>query len=529
MRWWKHHKLWENIFLVMTVVILMQTGFVLAMEEEMPNNLDECHWYLDELLSQSDQEKLKHTPEEELDQYQVSLGSWIQNVWLQDESTPLSEYLDQLGVHDPDHMSSIVIRSYWCYLNQRPFDLLGMIAMYQEVEKQREEQRQIAEQKEKEFQERVQQNRVTLTVLPGTPSEVTIPEKMLWGGIAANDLIPYERGYMINAISTYPKGLRVSYAFYYLDLVEEKLYRLQVSGIDIMESLVVNDGILYVSGMVQSQRVVRRYRNGKMEDLTLAISNSDEGQIGAGSWVKLGFYENRLVALQRDAVYGNGEKGWELLKRFEMKLASIPTTNIRIYGDRLYFYQEISHEPSCELYYVDLQGEEGVVQVLHKLGVDTRHQEIVSGYGVDNKERLWVSATVEKDALISQGEEGVRYWVFDGQIQTEMGLQDFSSRVIFLADQRVLLMGQTGLYEVKDEVTLEPIVLFRNSVQEMKVEETEVRFHFTPRNVVYLGNDAYLIGCTLGGVYKLWKQDGKYHMVAYDDRMLNDLPVWWVE
>lgn len=520
---------WGKVILLAVLVMLFCSGIGWGSEEGVPKDLDECNVYLDALMSQNDRETLQHTPVGELEQFHHSLGSWIENVWLTCDPAPLAEYLSGLGIHDVDSMSSVVIENYWYHLNQRPYDLAGAIAKYQGLEKEREEQQKLAQQKEKEFLERVQKNRMTLTVLPDRADEVEIPQRTIWGGVATHDLIPYGQGYIINSIRTYPKQAKVGFDYYYLNLVEGRLSRLQVSGVDAIESLVVKDGALYVSGIANGQQVIRKFADGKMENIGLRVSGSPDESIGVNSWVKLGFDGETLVALQRDGVYAYDSKGWNLLQRIEMKTGIIPTANIRIYGDRLYFFQEVLHEPSCELYYVDLQSGEGVRNVLDEWGLDTSYKEMIQGYGMDAAERLWVSASFGKDALISVEQGQVRFWVFDGKVETETGSMEFSNPVVFRADQRMMLMGQTGLYELGEGGAIEQIVKFRNTEQEVKVEEVIVDFHFSPRTVVYLGEDSYLIGSMLEGLYKLWKQDGRYQIVQYDDSMLHDLAVYRIE
>ena len=94
-----------------------------------PKDLDDCHAALDSMLDQEWIEEYRNLPEDHTVREHFGLGLWMRNYWLSPGSRLLA-YFVSLGARHHDDMSSIILTSYWRYLNDAPFDLEGQLNEY---------------------------------------------------------------------------------------------------------------------------------------------------------------------------------------------------------------------------------------------------------------------------------------------------------------------------------------------------------------------------------------------------------------
>ena len=97
-----------------------------------PKDLEDAHHELEKILKPADIEKMKNGTEIDMSLYHLDLGMWLRNNWKLWEGSRLSKYFNNMGVHHPDDMSGIILRTFWCKLNNQPFRLQERIAYFQE-------------------------------------------------------------------------------------------------------------------------------------------------------------------------------------------------------------------------------------------------------------------------------------------------------------------------------------------------------------------------------------------------------------
>ena len=89
-----------------------------------PSDIQDCFQELDKMLPASLVEIIKASEKDQLLSYHFGLGMWMRNNWgLWTEGSRLKQYFDSLRVHDADSASSLIMTSYWHYLNMRPIEL----------------------------------------------------------------------------------------------------------------------------------------------------------------------------------------------------------------------------------------------------------------------------------------------------------------------------------------------------------------------------------------------------------------------
>ena len=91
-----------------------------------PSDIQDCFRELDKLLPADLREKIHSSEEASLTGQHFGLGIWLRNNWgLWLEQSRLTQYFTSLGVHDADSASSLILASYWRYLNGRPLNCPG--------------------------------------------------------------------------------------------------------------------------------------------------------------------------------------------------------------------------------------------------------------------------------------------------------------------------------------------------------------------------------------------------------------------
>jgi hypothetical protein len=97
-----------------------------------PVNLQDAWDVLDKSLSKQERKKLLELPEEEMIRFHFSKGMGIRNRWGLWKGSRLAKHFNDLGIHHPDDMSSIILKTFWCHLNEKPINLEQRVAYYKE-------------------------------------------------------------------------------------------------------------------------------------------------------------------------------------------------------------------------------------------------------------------------------------------------------------------------------------------------------------------------------------------------------------
>ena len=97
-----------------------------------PQDLDDCFDELKKILHPEFIDEIKDGREDDMIKYHRGLGQWIRNNWGLWSNSQLSKYFNNFEIYHPDDMSSIIITSFWKYLNGKPLELEEQIKYYQD-------------------------------------------------------------------------------------------------------------------------------------------------------------------------------------------------------------------------------------------------------------------------------------------------------------------------------------------------------------------------------------------------------------
>lgn len=97
-----------------------------------PGNLEECFPALLDDLTDEQLREFKNSNEDELAKYHHSLGRTIRNNWGLWSMSGLKDYFNNMSIHHPDDMSSIILTSFHRHLHQKDIQLEEQLKYFQE-------------------------------------------------------------------------------------------------------------------------------------------------------------------------------------------------------------------------------------------------------------------------------------------------------------------------------------------------------------------------------------------------------------
>jgi hypothetical protein len=97
-----------------------------------PKDLGDCLDELKKMLSPELIKEMKAGKEDAMIKYHRGLGMWVRNNWGLWSGSRLAKDFNSLGLRHPDDMSSVILVSFWRYLNNKPVKLNEQVKYYQD-------------------------------------------------------------------------------------------------------------------------------------------------------------------------------------------------------------------------------------------------------------------------------------------------------------------------------------------------------------------------------------------------------------
>ncbi len=517
----------NKIFRQLTFVIILL--FYSFSYGQKPTNLEESNSYFDKDLNTKDKKYIKSLTRDHLSELHFTLGLNIRNIWIYGDRNPgLVNYFHDLGLYHPDDISGIIIKSYWSYLNNNDFDLKNEIKIYKDyweeaIEIKKKNKENIDNTERKLFNAFIDINYKNVN-----PPLITLPQNKTGNQVFSDEFIKYRNGYIINSISTYPNDgqtLGINYKYHYVDLKTSKLFKLNFNGLDTVESVAVIDSTLYICGTKSNNLKILKHDGTKILPISLNVLDNDTKELSSDSWTKLGVFGGKLFALQTNGLYMLNGNAWQLINKFNLieyfskyypSLKPImPTENIVISNNKLYFLQEVLQSRDCELFEIDLRTNTINEFWQKELLIDNYKKE-VNSYSLLGNDTLFVAAQRLGEALLlSEQKNSMTVYLLDNKVKTDVsGKFKIKVRKAFKSNDKLLLIADNGLFELKNNEII-PIAFFENTEQLIRDGKYNIHFNFKPRSFAILGEDKYLIGGQFGGLYVI---DLKHNaIISLDD------------
>jgi hypothetical protein len=501
---------------VIEIILLIIILFSLACRK--PINIEECNIYLNKKLNKNEINYIRKMSIDSLSNLHFSLGLYIRNNWIYGDRSPeLKKYFNNLGIYHPDDISSIIILSYWCSLNNKQLDLKNEVKKCQDywIEEERRER----ENKKNAAYNQVilQKDLVDISYKNLNTISLKLPNYTTDGTIYSNEFIKYKDGYIINSFSTFPNrfsNVGILDRYHYINLKTKELFRLHINGYDTVQSIISIDSFIYIAGKANHRIKILKYINGNEIPINTFINDDFLKELNNNDWIKLGVFKNKLYALQSNGLYLFDDRCWKLIVRIDLKSyfkekynlneIVIPTENIKLTENKCYFLYEVLQMRDCYLNEINIKNKT-ISEFWSGFTLPDYYAKEINSYFVDNNV-LYVSVQKFGKIFMSEYDNNRKIYVLDNRIKADtVGQFEISVRCAIKNKSKLILIAENGLFELNDDL-ITPLVRFENTSQLIKFG---VHYDFQPRCCEMLSDDRYLIGGMYGGLYLIDLGSGK--------------------
>lgn len=467
-----------------------------------PKDLEDSFKELDKMLTKELREDIRKGKESELFRFHHGFGTWLRNNWGLWKGLRLAKWFNGKGVFHPDDMSSIVLKSYWRRLNDKPLELEEQVKYYADYWKKAKEGAVKEEARVVVAKAKIREMMLNLAFRPGKAPEVEFGFKVS-SDLDVNHAAKYRDGALILSERYLPEQKLYEGEVYFLDPRKQELYPVQLPEMDLVEqAAVLRRGVVFL-GKSKGKVVMVEISGSRRTTLPVPV----EGKF------KLGIDQTRDAVLAVSKSYaGRWQDGkWNALNIGSLTL---PETDKppQIVGDRLYVHENNRPGFRESLVWVDLKAPKltdfhsstGVV------GPGGPRWERISNYAVNRNGSMWVvSSHMGAETLLTQTPKGWRIAILNDGLKY---MDDFFDKadspddrvfhslsvtgVELQADASVRAVGARGLFTVTDKA-MTPILWFSGTASD-----------WSPTTLVSLGKDQYFVGCTYGGAVLLHRKGG---------------------
>jgi hypothetical protein len=232
------------------------------------------------------------------------------------------------------------------------------------------------------------------------------------------------------------------------------------------------------------------------------------------SWVKLGVYNDTLLAFDKNGVYVNRDGQWHAVfnrpfaasfydPKYKKRYPVIPTENIRVFNNTLYFLQEITQQRTANLYSLNLTKDSCATELFARNKLTDNTKKEIMDYWV-NEQGLYVSILrlMQEPMMLIEKEGVVKTLVLNNRAMLKQGGQFVigPSSVSSLGGDTLVLAGSDGLFlMVNNHIT--PLAYFSNTSQSIKEDGMALQFDFIPRSIARVKPNQFLLSGLWGGLY----------------------------
>jgi hypothetical protein len=508
--------------------------------------------------------------ENDMSQYHFGLGVDIRNDWGLWQGSPLAKHMRELGFTDPDIMSGVILKTFWCKRHGQDFRLEERAAAFKKsteiVQKDREEE-----------ETRIQKTKVAITnrmiglrIQDRDAPPVRVP---ISNGLSVRFMCPFRSGVFLTACCQWPSrcGAILSDGYYadpvsgeaqrraemddsvmrglylgvdhesdktkqvddfytlgfYLDLEGREIHRIRVEEVNEVYAAVVAAERAWFAGLTNGKTTLVGV--GERDRITMALPREDEIP-------DLGIDGPSLLAVYSKTIYRLTDREWTLVHSGDILLprSGLPPHQ---HGNMVFLRDEGRNGMGKRLWWLTM-GEQSHLSVFdHDVGVvgpGGPHWENSLSYCVTSNGDLWacVGEVSAAKSVLRRSKDG-SYSVaimnnsarFTGDLvgsgDADQGVP--VSAVTGLSDDTLLLAGDRGLYRLEGNELAQELAFVAEDSSGRVVPCKE----WNPSNVLLLYDGSYVISSGSGyGVYLLRKgNDGQWSFLSLNEK-LGDPVVW---
>ncbi len=345
-----------------------------------------------------------------------------------------------------------------------------------------------------------------------------------------DEIEEYKNGFIINSITSTRTGNSIEFNtnFYYINQSDFSIKKIKISNADTIESIVSTGKSLFYSFIKRGRRTVASLNENMIVDLTNKAPSDVKRHLDTAKWLKLGYYDNRLYVLSPNFLFQVERTEWKTLTsyslddyytktlRYRRSLSMLPTRNLVINKNSVYFLQEIGQERRCDLLKLNIS--DGTLEeYFTSINYKDNYLKLVNDFTFlsDNSLLVASSRLMYQNMLIKKDGNKVNVWSYNNLLTTTSNNKiEFSVSTISNVNDTLLFASHSGIY-LRDTQAMKPLVYLNNYQQAIKEDIGIIHFEFIPRCVKRLSSNSYLLGGLYGGLYRIDVSKGT--LICLDD------------
>lgn len=345
-----------------------------------------------------------------------------------------------------------------------------------------------------------------------------IPKRKYDSPFFCDEMLEYKNGYIINSITSSRGGGKIDFTtnFFYYNPIDKSIKKVIVSKADTIESIVSSRDVLYYSIIQNGKRDIGYFKENQYQSLINKCSNDIRKYLDTTKWVKLGIQNDNLFVLSPNYLFEFSANDCKSLVNYSLddlylnklkyrrSISMLPTKNIVIKNNSVYFLQEIVQERTCNLLILNITNG-NVENFFTSLDYKDNYLKQVNDFTHlnDNSLLVLVSRLIGNQMVINTKENKTSVWVFNNNLTTSNGaMNEIPATTALNSGDTLILAASKGLY-FKLADTIETLAYFDNYHQTIKDKDGDIDFEFEPRSIKKLSNHIYLVGGMWGGLYQI--------------------------
>ncbi|QQS06467.1 MAG: hypothetical protein IPK50_06090 [Fibrobacterota bacterium] len=457
--------------------------------------------------------------------YHMGLGMAIRNEWELWKGGLLSRRLDTAGIHDPDAMSSAILQAFWHHRHHLAFDLKAYAedcrrtkAVFDRMWKDQEE----AQRKSDTL---IGRRMMGVRYERMKPPFVRLPRRRT-EGLPTRSLAKFRDGILIGARGpcTFPgEESNETHLFhvqpYFYSLATHRLHRVVVPEIDTIHSFVSMGDTVWYTGWKDHRVVLWRIAGPTRTKLALPSDTA---------LASLGLSDQGILAVYSREAFQLSSQGWMHIGRSK-DLLPLSGSPPRLAGGSLILHDEGQGESNKQLWRWRIDSDtliplerELTVQGFHESHwnqVNSMIQEpdgsrwITVGAGFSNSLLHFSPSGICSVAVIHGLFRPAAPKVLWRDVPPEITMEAMSRE----DDGTLWLAGSSGLFHLSGK-RLNRVLGFADATQGVQLEDGVLHWLWSPREMLRIGPNAFVIGGLFGGNYLLERKLlGPWKLTAIDD------------
>jgi hypothetical protein len=361
-------------------------------------------------------------------------------------------------------------------------------------------------------------NIIQLNYIDKDVKTIKIPKRKYDSPFFCTEIEQYKNNFIINAITSNRAGREIEFTtnFWYYNTIDKSIKKIIISKADTIESIASNGKALFYSIIKNGKRTIGYVKDKATTVLNNKATSEISNHLDTAKWIKLGFSEDKLFVLSSNYLFQFYNNEWKTLTKYSIddyyinvlkyrrSISMLPTKNIVIKNNSVYFLQEIVQDRSCNLLKLNITDSK-LENYFISLDYRDNYLKQINDFTFLNDNSLLVTASrlMDNYIVINTKDDKVNVWAYNNKLTTTNNEKvDFPITTVLNIGDTLIFASSRGLY-FKDSKGFKPLIYFDNYIQSIKEKIGLIHYNFVPRSLKKLSENIYLVGGMWGGLYQV--------------------------